>query len=148
MSADLTQFAHLLRRRIELLRRCSQEVQMNCGALAELRAEQAHEGAAQEEQLLRELAFVLRELEEAGKKLQMASGAAPNSSATAAEKIAALLHEEEEARQDLRRRNRVRAAFLRRARRSVNVLMNLIAQFSGTYPAPAAVRSGASERRA
>lgn len=142
MDQELHHLMNLMERHNSALRALATELQQSTQATAALKLDDITESSAREESLLHEIRFIQQEIREMGSKVHM-----PGAGSDLAGRMQALGDEERAACGLLRKRNRVRGAFLRRARRSVNVLMNFLARYSETYSPLVAPRWGEGARR-
>ena len=146
MDRDIQQFFKLLSRRLACLRLLAADLESAREVLVNMDLNGIHEHNTYQEDACKEIGFLNRQLEDQWSRLS--GGAQPGGSGSATDTLARRLKPEDvEHLRSLRREmdiaqkkvhglNRVQAGLLRRSRRSVNVLMNFMANYSATYEPP------------
>ena len=146
MKREVQQYLELLERRLATLRMLATDLDDSRSAYVTLDLQSMHQHISRQENLCAEIRLLDTELQNMKEKLRglAVAGEIP---ATLSELEAQL--DPRSARQlhllmgglkaiqaDVRRLSRVHSELLRRSRRSVNVLLNFLAHYSGTYPPP------------
>jgi len=145
MKPEAERFAELLRRRLVTLRLLAADLEESRKAYVDLDLPAMHRHNSQQERLCTEISLIDAELRDLRKKLmgsaaeggwgaawdRLEAGSDPDS----ARQLQLLLGGLKGIQADMRRLSRVHAELLKRSRRSVNVLLNFLAHYAGTYPA-------------
>ncbi len=134
-SFSITAYLDLLERRTSALRLLAREMAAAREAFVTLDLERIQQHTLTQENLCSEIRFLDHEIAALGETRAFAAG---HEAAVARLRQAETEHAQ--AAGAVARHNRVQGALLRRSRRSVNALMNLLAKFSATYAAPRASR--------
>lgn len=147
MKPDIHRYLELLERRLATLRLLATGLEESRDAFTEMDLESIHSHVAHQENLCTEIRFLDGELE--ALKRQLSSELQRDVDLTNLKTLQGLLDPESERRMrvlvsglntiqaDVRRLNRVQAELLRRSRRSINVLINFMSNYMGTYQPPA-----------
>ncbi len=147
MKPDVNRYLELLERRLATLRLLATGLEESREAFTEMDLESIHSHVAQQENLCTEIRFLDGELE--ALKRQLSSELQRDVDLTSLRSFQGLLDPASERRMrvlvsglntiqaDVRRLNRVQAELLRRSRRSINVLINFMSNYMGTYQPPA-----------
>ncbi len=144
MKSDTDRYLTLLERRLATLRLLATDLNESKSAYVTLDLRSMHQHTLHQENLCTEIRTLDAELKDLRQKLaglsdgRQASGMVigleaefdPNS----ARQLQLLLGGLKAIQTDVRRLSRVHSELLRRSRRSVNVLLNFLAHYSGTYP--------------
>ncbi len=131
MNRDYNRHLHLLERRLGAMQRLRSELQDTQAALVDMDMPRLEKQIAIEAGLCSEVTLLDSEL----------LATRPNEderAPEAAERLSELRRQLAEVQSEVRRLNRVHAALLRRSRRSVNILMNVLASYSHTCQRPGA----------
>lgn len=142
MQNEIGRYCDLLERRLTALRLLETELQECLEALVEMDLNRILQHLAHQESFLNEIVFLDQQV--ASWEHQLRSGLPPSQQPLierlvqrldpgAAERLRALVCESAEVRAGVQRASRVYSALLRRSRRSINVLMNVLANCSATY---------------
>ena len=152
MTQDVQRYLELLERRLATLRLLATDLDESRSAYVTLDLRAMHQHIAHQENLCTEIRQLDTELQAMKGKLSAlaANGQIPATLAeleaqldpTSARQLHLLLGGLKAIQADVRRLSRVHSELLRRSRRSVNVLLNFLAHYSGTYPIPAAGSKG------
>jgi len=147
-TSETQHFLELLKRRVASLRLMAKELRECRESFTSMDLEATREHILYQRGLLSEIRYLDDELRLLRRQIALASGGDPGKLSDA--EMANLLNVEsaaqfrrvgedlEIAKKTLRRLNRVYAGLLRRSRRSINVLINVIASYTGTYTPPPA----------
>ena len=146
MNREVQQYLELLERRLATLRLLASDLDESRSAYVTLDLRSMHQHIARQENLCTEIRLLEAELQNMKEKLRAlaAAGEMPSSLSeieaqldpTSARQLHLLMGGLKAIQADVRRLNRVHSELLRRSRRSVNVLLNFLAHYSGTYPLP------------
>jgi len=144
MPTATERYKELLERRLVTLRLLAVDLEESRKAFVELDLPAIHRHISQQERLCTEIRLLDGELkDERGKLVGDAAQGAPRATATkfetaadpnSARQLQLLLGGLKAIQADVRRLSQVHSELLRRSRRSVNVLLNFLAHYSGTYP--------------
>jgi hypothetical protein len=153
MKREVQNYLGLLERRLVTLRLLAADLDESRSAYVELDLRRMHQHIARQENLCAEIRLLDVELSSLREKLT--SSATPSALPSAlselegqldpasARQLQLLLSGLKTIQADVRRLSRVHSELLRRSRRSVNVLLNFLAHYAGTYPVPVIQRKGA-----
>ena len=143
MSSEIETYLGLLERRLSLLRLLAQEFVDSRKEFVALDLDGMYRRIFEQEELCREI----QRLHPAIHALQQTCamqlglenyGAAGNpENAERAERLSRVVQEIGKAQAEVGRLNQIHAAYLRRSRRTINVLMNFIGSYAMTYARPA-----------
>ena len=146
MKREVQQYLELLERRLATLRLLATDLDESRAAYVTLDLRSMHQHIARQENLCTEIRLLEAELQNMKEKLRAlaAAGEMPSSLSeieaqldpTSARQLHLLMGGLKAIQADVRRLSRVHSELLRRSRRSVNVLLNFLAHYSGTYPLP------------
>ena len=148
MKSNIHRYLELLEKRLGTLRLLATGLEQSRIAIAELDLESIHSHVSHQENLCTEIRILDEELESL--KSHLSSEYQRDIDLTDLTTLQGLLDPESERRMrmlaislntiqaDVRRLNRVQAELLRRSRRSINVLINFMSNYLGTYQPPAA----------
>jgi chromosome segregation ATPase len=146
MKHEVQQYLELLERRLATLRLLATDLDESRSAYVTLDLRSMHEHIARQENLCTEIRLLDAELQNMKEKLRAlaAAGEIPSSLSeleaqldpTSARQLHLLMGGLKAIQADVRRLSRVHSELLRRSRRSVNVLLNFLAHYLGTYPLP------------
>lgn len=146
MKSEVERYLELLERRLETLRLLATDLDESRSAYVTLDLRAMHQHIMHQENLCTEIRMLDSELQNLKVKLKesAARGEMPSSLSrleaqldpTSARQLTLLLGGLRAIQADVRRLSRVHSELLRRSRRSVNVLLNFLAHYSGTYPLP------------
>jgi len=146
MNREVQQYLELLERRLATLRLLASDLDESRSAYVTLDLRSMHQHIARQENLCTEIRLLEAELQNMKEKLRAlaAAGEMPSSLSeieaqldpTSARQLHLLMGGLKAIQADVRRLSRVHSELLRRSRRSVNVLLNFLAHYSGTYPLP------------
>lgn len=146
MDREIQQFFELLSRRLASLHLLAADLESAREALVNMDLNGIHEHNTYQENACKEIGFLNQQLETNWKRLsgEAQSGDEGSGDVTLTqrwkpeekERLGSLLGEMDIAQKKVRGLNRVQAGLLRRSRRSVNVLMNFMANYSATYEPP------------
>jgi hypothetical protein len=144
MKPEVQRYLELLERRLVTLRLLATDLDESRTAYVDLDLRAMHQHISQQENLCTEIRVLDAELKSAREKLadQGAPGELPMAvtqleaqlDPASGRQLQLLLHGLKAIQADVRRLSRVHSELLRRSRRSVNVLLNFLAHYSGTYP--------------
>jgi hypothetical protein len=144
METEVKRCLELLERRLATLRLLSADLDKSRDAYVSLNLHAMHQHTERQENLCREIRMVDAELQDIKRKFadQSATGEPPANlgelaarmDPTSARQLHLLLGGLRAIQADVRRLSRVHSELLRRSRRSVNVLLNFLAHYSGEYP--------------
>ncbi len=126
MARETTLYLQLIERRIEMLRLLAAALRQSHQAIAELNLAGIYEATLQQENLCAGIRFLDRELK-----------AAEGFCSPDTEQFQHWVRQLGAAEAEVRHLNRIQAGLIRRSRRSVNVMVNFLANYSSTYEAPA-----------
>jgi hypothetical protein len=153
MKSEVQRYLELLERRLATLRLLATDLDESRSAYVTLDLLAMHQHIAHQENLCTEIRMLDAELQDLKGTLAglAAAGEIPSSlgdletqlDPTSARQLHLLLGGLKAIQADVRRLSRVHSELLRRSRRSVNVLLNFLAHYSGTYPLPVTRSSGA-----
>jgi hypothetical protein len=146
MKQEMEQYFGLLERRLGTLRLVAEGLRDSREAFAELKLDAIHQHVAQQESFLRDFHFLDAQLDALGKKLAADSGVPADARGlsaledrldpASAQRLRLLLGSLRTIQADVRRLNQVHAALLRRSRRTIDILMNVVGNRTGTYQPP------------
>lgn len=146
MERETQKYLELLERRLATLRLLAADLDESRSAYVTLDLRAMHQHIANQENLCTEIRMLDSELHAIKRRLTGAAATGENSSAlsklqaqiepASARQLELLLGGLKGIQADVRRLSRVHSELLRRSRRSVNVLLNFLAHYSGTYPLP------------
>jgi len=146
MKHEVQQYLELLERRLATLRLLAADLDESRSAYVTLDLRLMHQHISRQENLCAEIRLLDAELQSMKEKLQAlaAAGEVPSSLSeleaqidpTSGRQLHLLMGGLKAIQSDVRRLSRVHSELLRRSRRSVNVLLNFLAHYSGTYPLP------------
>ena len=146
MKLEVQQYLELLERRLATLRLLATDLDESRSAYVTLDLGSIHQHIARQENLCTEIRLLDSELQNRKEKLRglAAAGEMPSSLSeldaqldpTSARQLHLLLGGLKAIQADVHRLSRVHSELLRRSRRTVNVLLNFLAHYSGTYPLP------------
>jgi len=144
MKREVQRYLELLERRLVTLRLLAADLDESRTAYVNLDLRAMHRHISQQENLCTEIRLLDAELKSAREKLtdQGAPGELPVAvtqlearlDPASGRQLQLLLSGLKAIQADVRRLSRVHSELLRRSRRSVNVLLNFLAHYSGTYP--------------
>jgi hypothetical protein len=148
MKSEIQQYLDLLERRMATLHMLAADLEESRSAYVTLDLRAMHEHIARQENLCAEVRMLDAELQGMKDKLRGLVGTGQMPAAlggfeaqldpTSARQLHLLMGGLKTIQADVRRLSRVHSELLRRSRRSVNVLLNFLAHYSGTYPLPLA----------
>src|ERR1039458_181004 len=152
MKRDVQPYLELLERRLVTLRLLAADLDASRTAYVNLDLRAMRQHISQQERLCTEIRLLDTELKSEREKLtdqgapgellvegtQLEAQLDPASG----RQLQLLLSGLKAVQADVRRLSRVHSEMLRRSRRSVNVLLNFLAHYSGTYPVPVARSKG------
>jgi chromosome segregation ATPase len=146
MKREVQQYLELLERRLATLRLLATDLDESRSAYVTLDLRSMHQHIVRQENLCTEIRLLDAELQNMKEKLRAlaAAGEIPSSLSeleaqldpTSARQLHLLMGGLKAIQADVRRLSRVHSELLRRSRRSVNVLLNFLAHYTGTYPFP------------
>jgi hypothetical protein len=146
MNHEVQQYLKLLERRLATLRLLAADLDESRSAYVTLDLRAMHQHIARQENLCTEIRLLDTELQNMKGNLRglVASGEMPSTigqleaqlDPMSARQLHLLLGGLKTIQADVRRLSRVHSELLRRSRRTVNVLLNFLAHYSGTYPLP------------
>jgi hypothetical protein len=152
MKHEVQQYLELLERRLATLRLLAADLDESRTAYVTLDLRAMHQHIARQENLCTEVRMLDHELQNMKDKLRglAAAGEMPSTlgeleaqlDPMSARQLHLLMGGLKAIQADVRRLSRVHSELLRRSRRSVNVLLNFLAHYSGTYPLPLAQSKG------
>jgi len=144
MMTEVERYSELLERRLVTLRLLAVDLEESRKAFVDLDLPAIHRHISQQERLCTEIRLLDAELKDELQKPPCKGAPAENLSLPAkldvqvnpdsARQLQLLLGGLKAIQADVRRLSRVHSELLRRSRRSVNVLLNFLAHYSGTYP--------------
>ena len=153
LEREAQRYLDLLERRLATLRLLAADLDESRLAYVTLDLRAMHQHIANQENLCTEVRMLDFELQETKRKLTGAAAAGEMPAAlskleaqldpASARQLELLLGGLKGIQADVRRLCRVHSELLRRSRRSVNVLLNFLAHYSGAYPLPMARGKGA-----
>jgi hypothetical protein len=153
MNSDLQRYLELLERRLVTLRLLATDLDESRSAYVTLDLRAMHRHISHQENLCTEIRMLDAELHDLKVKLtgSTAAGGIPSKlggleaqlDPSSDRQLHLMLGGLKAIQADVRRLSRVHSELLRRSRRSVNVLLNFLAHYSGTYPAPVPRSKGA-----
>jgi hypothetical protein len=154
MKYEVQQYLDLLERRLATLRMLAADLDESRSAYVTLDLRAMHQHTARQENLCTEIRMLDTELQNMKDRLRglVATGEVPATldeleaqlDPMSARQLHILLGGLKAIQVDVRRLSRVHSELLRRSRRSVNVLLNFLAHYSGTYPLPLSRSKGTS----
>ena len=154
MKSEVQRYLELLERRLATLRMLATDLDESRSAYVTLDLRAMHQHIAHQENLCTEIRALDSELQNMKGRLTglAAAGEMPSTlgeleaqlDPTSARQLHLLLGGLKAIQADVRRLSRVHSELLRRSRRSVNVLLNFLAHYSGTYPLPVTRSKGTS----
>jgi len=154
MKHEVQQYLELLERRLATLRLLAADLDESRSAYVTLDLRSMHQHITRQETLCTEIRLLDAELQNMKEKLRRlaAAGEMPSSLSdleaqldpASGRQLHLLMGGLKAIQADVRRLSRVHSELLRRSRRSVNVLLNFLAHYSGTYPLPATHAKGVS----
>lgn len=154
MKREVQQYLDLLERRLATLRMLAADLDESRSAYVTLDLRLMHQHIAHQENLCSEIRMLDTELQNMKDKLRglVATGEMPSTlgeleaqlDPMSARQLHLLMGGLKAIQADVRRISRVHSELLRRSRRSVNVLLNFLAHYSGTYPIPLTRSNGAT----
>jgi hypothetical protein len=146
MKSEVQRYLELLERRLATLRLLAADLDESRSAYVTLDLRAMHQHTSHQENLCTEIRTLDSELRDLKGKLTgpVTTGEIPSTvgcleaqmDPTSARQLNLLLGGLKAIQADVRRLSRVHSELLRRSRRSVNVLLNFLAHYSGTYPIP------------
>ncbi len=152
MKNEVQSYLGLLERRLATLRLLATDLDECRWAYVSLDLRAIHQHTAHQDNLCNEIRALDVELQDLKRKISAwaAAGELPKSlegleaqlDPASARQLHLLLGGLKAIQVDVRRLCRVHSELLRRSRRSVNVLLNFLAHYSGSYPAPIAPAKG------
>jgi hypothetical protein len=159
MKKPETQFyLELLKRRVASLRLMAKELRDCRAALINMDLEATRQHISYQQGLCSEIRFLDHELEVLRRDLAQAGGLEPEGMSETAfgklfdagsgAQLRQIMDDLAQVQQRVWRLNRVYAGLLRRSRRSIHVLINVLASYSGTYSLPPRRPAGVSQRQA
>lgn len=154
MKNEVQRYLALLERRLATLRLLAADLEASRAAYVNLDLRAMHQHTAQQEDLCNEVRALDVELQDLRGKIncRTADGEIPSRldgldaqfDPATARQLHLLLGGLKTIQADVRRLCRVHSELLRRSRRSVNVLLNFLAHYSGEYPHPISSGKGAT----
>jgi chromosome segregation ATPase len=146
MKHEVQRYLELLEKRLATLRMLATDLDESRAAYVSLDLRSMHQHTARQENLCAEIHMLDSELLSMKESLRnlVAAGEMPATlgeleaqlDPMSARQLHVLLGGLKAIQSDVRRLSRVHSELLRRSRRSVNVLLNFLAHYSGTYPDP------------
>jgi hypothetical protein len=146
MKREVQQYLELLERRLVTFRMLAADLDESRSAYVTLDLRAMHQHISRQENLCAEIRMLDTELQSMKDQLRglAAAGEMPSTlgeleaqlDPTSARQFHILMGGLKAIQADVRRLSRVHSELLRRSRRSVNVLLNFLAHYSGTYPLP------------
>jgi hypothetical protein len=146
MKREVQQYLELLERRLATLRLLAADLDESRSAYITLDLRSMHQHISRQENLCTEVRLLDTELQSMKERLRglAVAGEMPATlgeleaqlDPSSARQLHLLLGGLKAIQADVRRLSRVHSELLRRSRRSVNVLLNFLAHYSGTYPLP------------
>jgi len=146
MKREVEEYLALLERRLATLHLLAADLDESRSAYVTLDLRAMHQHIARQENLCTEIRLLDAELQGMKDRLRglVAAGEMPATlgeleaqlDPASARQLHLLLGGLKGIQADVRRLSRVHSELLRRSRRSVNVLLNFLAHYSGTYPLP------------
>jgi hypothetical protein len=146
MKREAQHYLELLERRLVTLRLLAADLDESRSAYVELDLRGIHQHISHQENLCTEIRLLDEELNSLREELTgpAAAGELPSALSkleaqldpASARQLQLLISGLKAIQADVRRLSRVHSELLRRSRRSVNVLLNFLAHYSGTYPLP------------
>ncbi len=154
MKREVQQYLELLEKRLATLRLLAADLDASRSAYVTLDLRLMHQHIARQENLCTEIRLLDTELQRMKEKLRTlaVAGEMPTTLSeleaqldpASARQLHLLLGGLKAIQSDVHRLSRVHSELLRRSRRSVNVLMNFLAHYSGTYPTRLTQTKGAA----
>jgi uncharacterized protein YhaN len=148
MKREVQNYMDLLERRLATLRLLASDLEESRAAYVTLDLTSMHQHISRQENLCTEIRMLDGELQNMKEKLRRlaALGEIPSTlgeleaqlDPVSARQLQLLMGGLRAIQADVRRLSRVHSELLRRSRRSVNVLLNFLAHYSGKYPLPIA----------
>jgi hypothetical protein len=152
MKHEVQRYLELLERRLVTLRLLAADLDESRSAYVELDLRAMHHHISNQENLCMEIRLLDAELRSVseqikgqttpGEKSPPLGRLADHLDPKSARQLQLLLGGLAAIQADVRRLSRVHSELLKRSRRSVNVLLNFLAHYSGTYPLPVAQLRG------
>jgi hypothetical protein len=152
MKQEVQQYLDLLERRLATLRLLAADLDESRSAYVTLDLRAMHQHIARQESLCTAIRTLDTELQNMKQRLRglAAAGEMPSTlgeieaqlDPASARQLHLLMGGLKAIQSDVRRLSRVHSELLRRSRRSVNVLLNFLAHYSGTYPVPLMISKG------
>jgi hypothetical protein len=146
MKREVQRYLELLERRLATLRLLATDLDESRSAYVTLDLRAMHQHISHQENLCTEIRLLDTELQDMKGNLTglAATGEMPSTlgnleaqfDPVSARQLHLLLGGLKTIQADVRRLSRVHSELLRRSRRTVNVLLNFLAHYSGTYPLP------------
>jgi len=146
MKREVHHYLELLEKRLETLRLLATDLDESRAAYVSLDLRSMHQHISRQENLCAEIRMLDGELQSMKENLRSlaAAGEMPSTlneleaqlDPMSARQLHVLLGGLKAIQADVQRLSRVHSELLRRSRRSVNVLLNFLAHYSGTYPLP------------
>ena len=146
MTSEVQRYLLLLERRLATLRLLAADLDESRSAYVTLDLRAMHQHTSHQENLCTEIRTLDSELHDLKDKLTGSAAAGEISSTLggleaqfdpiSARQLHLLMGGLKGIQADVRRLSRVHSELLRRSRRSVNVLLNFLAHYSGAYPLP------------
>lgn len=143
MNPELETYLALLERRLSLLRLLAQEFVDSRKEFVALDLDGMYRRISEQEELCRQIQRLhpaIHALQQTcAIQIGMENRRAPGNSENAewAERLTGVMQEIEKAQAEVWRLNQIHAAYLRRSRRTIHVLMNFIGSYAMTYARPA-----------
>jgi len=151
-------YLELLKRRVASLRLMAKELRDCRGALINMDLEATRQHISYQQGLCSEIRFLDHELGVLRRELAQAGGLEPEGmsesafamlfDASSASQLRQIMDDLGQVQQRVWRLNRVYAGLLRRSRRSIHVLINVLASYMGTYSLPPGRPARVSQRQA
>jgi hypothetical protein len=142
MTAEIQTYLELLERHLALLRLLAREFVEGRKEFMALDVDGMYRRISEQEELCRQIQRLqpaIRAVQQkcaAGLGLGGAAAALQSENRESTERVARILMEIGKARTELGRLNQIHAAYLRRSRRTANVLLNFIGSYAMTYARP------------
>ena len=150
MSHDIETYLKLLEQRLSLLQLLAQELVDSRKEFVALDLDGMYRRISEQEELCRQIQRLhpaIRALQEtcaAHLELEKNDAASKAENAEQARRLAIVMQELGKAQAEVGRLNQIHAAYLRRSRRTINVLMNFIGGYAMNYTRPAQANLAAS----
>ena len=142
MSAEIQTYLELIERHLALLRLLAQEFVEGRKEFTALDVDGMYRRISEQEELCRQIQrlqpaiLAIQQKCATGLGLGGAAAALQSENRESTERVARILMEIGKARTELGRLNQIHAAYLRRSRRTANVLLNFIGTYAMTYARP------------